>query len=112
MIVMRISRVFRRICNKGWNPLDIESLVLDVVVNLSLLEMHFSPNFFNIMTHLIYHLVDELDFGGPIATRWMYPIERYMKMLKQYVRNMARLEASMAKRYIQNECLGFVTEYL
>jgi hypothetical protein len=27
-------------------------------------------------------------------------------MLKQYVRNMARLEASMAKGYIQDECLG------
>ncbi len=83
-----------------------------MVVNLCLLEMHFPPSFFDIMTHLIYHIIDELDFCGPIGTKWMYPIERYMKMLKQYIRNMARPEDSMAKGYIQDECLGFVTEYL
>jgi hypothetical protein len=35
----------------------------------------------------------------------MYPIERYMKMLKKQVRNMARPEASMVEGYIQDECL-------
>lgn len=35
-----------------------------------------------------------------------------MKTLKNYVRNMARPEASMAEGYVQEECLGFVTEYL
>jgi hypothetical protein len=49
---------------------------------------------------------------GPIATRWMYPIERYMKILKLYVHNMARLKVYMAKGYIGDECLGFVIEYL
>jgi hypothetical protein len=56
--------------------------------------------------------VDELDIYGPVVTRWMYPMERYMKTLKFYVRNMARLEASMVKGYIQDECLNFITEYL
>jgi hypothetical protein len=42
----------------------------------------------------------------------MYPIERYMKTLKRYVRNMARPEASMAEGYVKEECIGFVTEYL
>ncbi len=52
------------------------------------------------MTHLLYHLVDELDVCGLIAIRWMYPIERYMKTLKLYVRNMAQLQTSMVKGYI------------
>jgi hypothetical protein len=42
----------------------------------------------------------------------MYPVERYMKTLKNYVRNTARPEASMAEGYAQEECIGFVTEYL
>jgi hypothetical protein len=42
----------------------------------------------------------------------MYPVERYMKTLKRYVRNMARPEASMVEGYLKDECLGFVTEYL
>jgi hypothetical protein len=35
-----------------------------------------------------------------------------MKTLKLYVRNMARLEASMAEGYVWDDCLGFITEYL
>jgi hypothetical protein len=42
----------------------------------------------------------------------MYPIERYMKTLKDYVWNMARLEASMAEGYLKDECIGFITDYL
>jgi hypothetical protein len=36
-------------------------------------------------------------------------IGRYMKALKGYVRNMARLEGSMATRYIIEEALGLCT---
>ena len=42
----------------------------------------------------------------------MYPIERYMKNLKTYVRNMACLEASTAEGYLKDKCIGFITEYL
>jgi hypothetical protein len=87
-------------------------LQADVAESMALLEMEFPLSFFDIMTHLSYHLVQELDLCGPVSTRWMYPVERYMKTLKGYVRNMARPEASMAKGYLKDECLGFVTEYL
>jgi hypothetical protein len=83
-----------------------------VAESLALLEIEFLPSFFDIMTHLSYHLVDELDLCGLVTARWMYPVERYMKTLKGYVWNMARLEASMAEGYLKEECLGFVTEYL
>jgi hypothetical protein len=39
-------------------------------------------------------------------------VERYMKTLKAYVRNVARPEASMAEGYLKDKCIGFVTEYL
>jgi len=42
----------------------------------------------------------------------MYPVEWYMKTLKGHVRNMARPEACMAEGYIEDECIGFLTEYL
>jgi hypothetical protein len=100
MAIMKISRVFRRLCNKVWNPSDIESLHIDVAISLALLEIHFPPSFFDLMTHLLYHLVDELDMCGPVTIRWTYLLERYMKTLKLYVRNMARPETSMAEGYI------------
>ena len=112
MAVMRISKVFRKICGSVWNPLELDALQADVTRSMTLLEIRFPPSFFDIMTHLLYHLVDELDMCGHVFTRWMYPIERYMKTLKHYIRNMAAPEACMAEGYARDECLGFITEYL
>jgi hypothetical protein len=112
MAVMRMCKVFRRICTKVYNPAEYESLQVDVAESMALLKIEFPPSFFDIMMHLPYHLVQELDLCGPVSTRWMYPIERYMKTLKGYVRNMARPEASMAEGYVKEECIGFVIEYL
>jgi hypothetical protein len=64
------------------------------------------------MTHLPYHLMQELDVCGPVMTRWMYRVERYMKNLKKYVQNMARPEASMAEEYVKDECISIKTKYL
>jgi hypothetical protein len=112
MAVMRMCKVFRRLCTKVYNPAEFSSLQMDVAESMALLEMEFPPSFFDIMTHLPYHLVYKLDICGLVTTRWMYPVERYMKTLKAYVRNMARPEASMAEGYLKDECIGFVTEYL
>jgi len=46
------------------------------------LEMYFPPTFFDIMVHLIVHLVREIKFCGPVYLQWMYPVERYMKIIK------------------------------
>jgi hypothetical protein len=111
-VVMQMCKVFRRICTKVYDPSEFHSLQLDVAESMALLEMEFPPSFFDIMTHLPYHIVEELDMCGPVTTRWMYPVERYMKTLKSYVRNMARPEASMAEGYVKDECISFITEYL
>ena len=85
MMVMRLYKVFKRICTKVYNLAEFESLESNVVESLVLQKMEFPPLFFDIMTHLPYHLVDKLDLYGPITARWMYPVERYMKTLKDYV---------------------------
>ena len=112
MAVMKMYKIFYQICTKVYNPVDFHSLEVDVAKNMALLEMEFFPSFFDIMTHLSYHLVHELDLCRLMSTRWMYPMEKYMKTLKGYVRNMARPEASMAEGYVKDKCLGFITEYL
>jgi len=42
----------------------------------------------------------------------MYQVERMMKVLQGYVHSMARFEESMAKGYVLEETLGFVTKYM
>jgi hypothetical protein len=87
--IMRVCNIFRRICTRVYNPADFQSLQADVAETMALVEMEFPPSFFDIMTHLPYHLVEELDLCRPVSTRWMYPVERCMKTLKTYVWNMA-----------------------
>jgi hypothetical protein len=41
--------------------------------------------------------------------RWCYSMERYLNVLKKYVRNRAWLEAYMAFGYMYDEVLGFCT---
>lgn len=110
--IMRLSDVFRRICVKVWDPADYDKLHSDVIYLLCDLEMYFPPAFFDVMTHLIIHAVEELGQYGPVTCRWMYPLERYMKLLKGHVRTYYRPEASMALGYIKDETLGYLTQYM
>ncbi|GJW43916.1 hypothetical protein Tco_0072715 [Tanacetum coccineum] len=76
------------------------------------LEQIFPPDFFDIMIHLVIYLPDEAIQGGPLRCRWMFPFERYMKKLKNYVRNKAKSEGSIAKGYVAEEALNFCSRYL
>ena len=49
---------------------------------------------------------------GPVFLRWMYPIERYMKVLKGYTKNQHRPKASIVERYIVEECIEFCSQYV
>jgi hypothetical protein len=49
MAIMRMSKVYRRICTKVYNPAEFESLQADVAESMALLEMEFPPSFFDIV---------------------------------------------------------------
>ena len=112
MAIMRTSRLFRRLCSKVFDPAQAEDLREDAAVTMCLLEITFPPTFFDVMSHLPLHLVDEFIVLGPTQVRWMYPIERSMMMLKNHVKNRARPEASIAQGYLLDETMGFATSYL
>jgi len=42
----------------------------------------------------------------------MYPVERCMKILKGYVKNQYRPEASIIERYIAKEAIEFCSTYM
>jgi hypothetical protein len=99
-------------CAKIMNPTIIGELKKEVAMTLILLEQEFPPLFFDIMSHLLVHLVDELEIRGLIHTRWMYPIELYLKTLKGYVYNKTRHEGNIVEGYAFEEAWGFCTKYL
>ena len=112
MAIMKLSRMFHKICSKVVDPTATETLKEDVAIALCLLEKEFRPSFLDPMTYLLVHLVEELDLCGLVHSRWMYPMERYMKALKGFVRNNARPKGRMAEGYAIQEPLGFCTEYM
>ncbi|XP_025680353.1 uncharacterized protein [Arachis hypogaea] len=111
-VIANLSSFFRELCGKAINPMQLAELQNHIVQTLCQMEMIFPPSFFTVMVHLTVHLVDEVTLGGPVHYRWMYPIERYLGRLKQYVRNRAQPEGSIAEGYLSEEILTFCSRYL
>ena len=55
------------------------------------------------MVYLVIHLSYEIKVIGPVSYSWMYPIERSLHFLKQYIRNKERNEGSIVEAYVMNE---------
>ncbi|GJS92793.1 hypothetical protein Tco_0799761 [Tanacetum coccineum] len=85
-----------------------ESHLIDILCNL---EQIFPPAFFDIIIHLVIHLLEEALEGGHIPYRWMYSFERYTKKLKNYIQNKAKLEGSIVEGYVIEEALTFCSHY-
>jgi hypothetical protein len=66
--VVRLSRLFRRLCAKVVNLGTEAQLLADATEVLVSLEKIFLPTFFDIMVHLTIHLVKELFICGLVQT--------------------------------------------
>ncbi|KAA0032149.1 uncharacterized protein E5676_scaffold186G00370 [Cucumis melo var. makuwa] len=91
---------------------DLDRFQADIIIILCKLERIFPPSFFSVMVHLAVHLLYEAKVTGPVNYSWMYSIERNICTLKQYVRNKARPEESIAEAYGMNESSTFCLRYL
>ena len=109
--IIRLCHFFNKLCSKVVDVSKLGKLQSDIVVTLCLLEKYFPPSFFDVMIHLMVHLVREVRLCGPVHFRWMYPFERYMKTLKGYVRNHYHPEGCIAECYVAEETLEFCSGY-
>ncbi|XP_035547370.1 uncharacterized protein LOC118348907 [Juglans regia] len=110
--LIELSQFFKEICARTLSVESLAKLESDIVLILCKLEMIFPPSFFDVMVHLALHLPREALLAGPVQYRWMYPFERFLGRFKQYVKNKARPEGSIAEAYIHVECLTFCSMYL
>ncbi|GJU48687.1 ulp1 protease family, C-terminal catalytic domain-containing protein [Tanacetum coccineum] len=84
----------------------------DIILILCQLEMYFPPSFFDVMVHLMSHIVEEIKLVGPVFLRYRYLFESYMGFLKGYVRNRYRPEGSIVQGYAAEEVVQFCTNYM
>ncbi|XP_057246673.1 uncharacterized protein LOC130589406 [Beta vulgaris subsp. vulgaris] len=111
LAITRLCSFFNTICNKVLDPDRLDALQNEVVITLCQFEMYFPPSFFDIMVHLVLHLVREIKLCGPVFLRWAYPFERHMGSLKKKVKNPARPEASIIQGTIAEEVGGYCSSY-
>jgi hypothetical protein len=63
-----------------------------------MLEMCFPP-FFDMQEHLMIHPVDQIHTLGPLYLHGIFLYERFLAVLKAYVRNHAHPECSIMEGY-------------
>ncbi|XP_073120024.1 uncharacterized protein [Henckelia pumila] len=99
--ITRLCFFFNELCNKVMDPSKLDELQREIVIILCLLEKYFPPSFFDIMIHLTVHLVREEKLCGPVWYRYMYPFERYMKILKDYLGSLHTIGIPTIHRQIE-----------
>jgi hypothetical protein len=104
--------ICRWITKKEIQTIEIEVMRVKVVEACCMLEKEFPTSFLDIQTHLLVHLVDEVELAGTVNPRWMFFIERFLKVLKDFVRQKAKPEGCMAECWLARESLFYVTEFL
>ena len=81
--IIELFSFFKQLCSKVLKTDQLEHLQNEIIVTLCKLEKIFPPSVFDVIVHLLVHLVNEAKVTGPVQYRWMYPIERYV--LIQYI---------------------------
>ncbi|XP_044961487.1 uncharacterized protein LOC123412599, partial [Hordeum vulgare subsp. vulgare] len=110
--IVKLCAFLNAISQKAIDPATLPSLQKDVFQCLVSFELVFPPTFFNMMTHIIVHLVQEISVLGPVFLHNMFPFERFTGVLKNYVKNRARPEGSMVKDYGTEEVIEFCVDFI
>ncbi|KAL5582926.1 hypothetical protein UlMin_015368 [Ulmus minor] len=110
--ITRLCFFFNALCSKAVDVNSLDNIQQEFVTTLCMLEMYFLPTFFDVMIHLMVHLVREVKLCGPVWFQWMYPFEQYMKVLKGYVRKGNMPEGCIAQCYVAEEALEYCAEHL
>jgi hypothetical protein len=78
---MKLCSFFNAISQKVLDPMKLTKLQDDLILTMCSLETIFPPSFFDIMPHLLIHIMHEIKYLGPVFLHQMYPFERFMTIL-------------------------------
>src|SRR5438105_12804602 len=112
LAVTRLCHFFNAIAHKVIDPAELSALSIEIAETLCPLEMVFPLSLFDMLVHLLGHIVDEIKILGLVFLHQMYPFERYMAVLKRYVRNRANPKGCMIQGYHTEEVVGSCTDYI
>jgi hypothetical protein len=111
-VITRMCYFFNQIGQKEIHEDELGDLKDFMAKTMGQMEQCFPPSFFDIMAHLMMHMVDQIRWLGPMYLHEMWPYERFMSILNRYVHNRAHLEGSMIERYCAEEVIEACQDYL
>ena len=100
------------ITRKSISVKKLGTLKEEITVILCELEMYFPPAFFDIMVHVLIHVVDDIIDLGPAFLHNMMPFERMNGYMKGFVRSRSNPDGSIAQGFLTYECISFCMNYL
>jgi hypothetical protein len=74
------------------------------------LETIFPPSFFDLMPHLLIHIVHEIEYLSLVFLHQMCPFERFMTILKKYAHNRSHPEGCMVQDWATKEVIEFIVD--
>src|SRR5664279_5456190 len=107
-----LCNFFNVISRKSITVKQLARLQEEIVVILRELEIYFPPSFFDVMVHLLVHIVDDIIHIGPTFLHNMMAFERMNGVIKGFVCNRARPDGSIVQGFLTKECISFCTNYL
>ncbi|KAL3698522.1 hypothetical protein R1sor_012598 [Riccia sorocarpa] len=110
--IYALSRLFRWVCAKEINMNEVSYMEEFSSETLCLLAQALPPSFFVGQTHWVLHLVREVGICGLVHNRWMYFVERYMRVLNEFIRQNVKMEGSIAEGYLVMEDMFYGSEFL
>jgi hypothetical protein len=87
---------------------ELDKIRKEMRVTMCQLEMCF----FDTMEHYMIHLIDHVFVLCPTYMHHMYPYERHMVLMKDYVRNRAHPERFMIEGYTTEEIIECCMHYM
>ena len=112
MIITRLCYIFNTLSQKVILREELGNLQDFVIETMAQLEMCFPPSIFDIMPHLIVHMVDQVCALGPCYLHEMWTYEPFMSSLNRYVLNRACPEGSMIEVYCTEKVVECCQDYL
>jgi len=112
MVITRMCYFFNKIGQKEIREDKLGDSKHFMAETMGQIEQCFPPSFFDIMPHLMMHMVDQVRWLGPMYLTEMWLYDRFMSILNRYVHNRAHPEGSMIERYCAEEVIEACQDYL
>jgi hypothetical protein len=111
VIITRLCYLFNTISHKVIGRKELDDLRAYMIETMCMFQMCFPP-FFDMKQHLMIHLVDQIHTLGPLYLHSIFLYERYLAVLKSYVRNHAHPEDSIMEGYTTEEVIECCADYV